>query len=238
MDKKKILFVDDVELFRELEMTFFSREEFELLVARNGREALATIMSRRPDLVFLDLHMPEMNGDECCRKVKEAQTLRNIPIVMVTHGNREGDLERCRQAGCDEIVLKPISHHQITAVAKKFLDVYERTEPRYEARLRIRYGAGSTELLANYSINLSTGGLFLETIEPLPAETTLMVEFILPTSSTTIRTKARVAWVNHPELPKNNKLPTGMGLQFMNLTLAEMDAIRDYLKSESLKPYW
>ncbi len=65
-----------------------------------------------------------------------------------------------------------------------------------------------------------------------------MVEFILPSSSTAIRCKARVAWVNHPELPKNTRLPAGMGLQFINLTLAEMDAIRDYLKSEALKPYW
>ena len=238
MTKKKILLVDDVGLFIELEKTFFSRQEFDLLVARNGREALDSMRAQRPDLVFLDLHMPEMDGDECCRLVKADPDLRPTPIIMVTQAGREEDLERCRKAGCEDIVLKPINRSQILAAAHRFLNVHDGKDQRYLARLRVQYGSDPGRLLCNYAVNLSTGGLFLETEAPLPEETPLTVDFILPTASRNLRCKARVAWVNGPLTTRNSRLPTGMGLQFLDLTLDQMDAIREYLTGGSLEPYW
>ena len=165
MDKRKVLFVDDVELFVQLEKTFFSRDEFTLLAARNGREALSIVREEKPNLVFLDLHMPEMDGDDCCRIIKSHADYSSIPINMVTQGGCEEDLERCRKAGCDDIVLKPINRGQIVATAHRFLSVQDQ---RYLAHLRVQYGPGPGRLLSNYTVNLSTGGLFLETDVPLP----------------------------------------------------------------------
>lgn len=238
MTKKRILLADDVHLFLEMEKSFFNRNIFDIKVAHSGKEVLVAVVQEPPDLIFMDLFMPEMNGDECCRVIKSDPALRQIPIVMVTLSGRETDLQRCRDAGCDEIVLKPINRQHFLETAKKYLQVRERTAPRYMARLRIRFGRDDDNLLSDYAINLSTGGVFLETSRLLTADTPLIAEFVLPTRSVTIRCKARVAWVNHPELIKNPHLPVGMGLQFLDVSMADMDAIRDYIKEEKLLPSW
>lgn len=235
---KKILLADDVELFLAQEKTFFSPEEFDLMTVRNGQDALELIRAKEPDLVFLDLYMPGMNGDECCRLLKEDGRYRHIPIIMVTHGNRAEDLERCRAAQCDAIVLKPINRSDFVATARKFLDAQECTVSRYSAKLSVRYGTDARQLLTNYSINLSTGGLFIETHNPLEVDTPLTVEFILPVNDKVIKCNARVAWVNHPESPRKAALPPGMGLQFLDITMAGMDAIREYVKQQKLTPMW
>jgi uncharacterized protein (TIGR02266 family) len=235
---KKIVLADDVELFLSLEKTFFSREEFDLMTARDGREALQLIMTKEPDLVFMDLYMPKMNGDECCRFLKEDDRYRHIPIILVIHGGREEELERCRTALCDAIVLKPINRNDFVAMARKFLNVQERTETRYLTRLRIQHGTDARQLLTNYTVDLSTGGVFIETPQPLPVNAPLIVEFILPGSEKAVKCNARVAWVNPPEFPRKANFPSGMGLQFLDPTVAGMDAIREYVKQEKLAPMW
>lgn len=238
MDKKKILLADDVELFLELEKTLFRRENFVLLVARNGQEAFELIASQRPDLVFMDLYMPVMNGDEACRRVKDDVQLHSTPIVMVTQGGREEDLARCRQAGCDEILLKPINRHLFVETARRLLAIAARETQRIGARLEVRYGTGNQHLLSNYSVNISTGGLFLETDDPLPVDTPMTLEFDLPSRNSTICCKGRVAWVNHPVLLHKPDMASGMGVQFIGLSLDDMYAIRDFIKQECLKPSW
>jgi uncharacterized protein (TIGR02266 family) len=236
VDRKKILLVDDVELFLMLEKTFFSREEFELITARSGNEALKTIREAKPDLVFMDLYMPEMNGDECCRIVKADDKCRHIPIVMVTQGGREEDLGRCRRAGCDEVVLKPINRHDFMATTRKYLQIQERANQRFKARLRVSYRDPSEKVHTDFSIDISPGGLFLATDHPLPIDCQISVEFILPTTGDTYRRMARVAWVNNPALRRKTQIPPGMGVQLLDISPVEMDAILDYIKKENLDP--
>lgn len=238
MDRKKILLADDVELFLALEKTLFRREHFNLLTARDGHQAFELIAAERPDLVFMDLYMPGMNGDECCRRVKNDPDLRSTPVVMVTQGGREEDLARCRQAGCDEILLKPINRHLFVDAARRLLAVAARAAQRVRARLEVRYGPDRRQLLSNYSVNISTGGLFLETDDPLPVDTPLALEFTLPSRQTSIRCAGRVAWVNHPVLLHQPEMAAGMGVQFVDLSLDDLHAIRDFIKLESLEPSW
>lgn len=235
--RKTILLADDIELFLELEKTFFRRENFDLLVARNGVQALEITRAQRPDLVLMDLYMPEMNGDECCRRIKADPALRGIPVVIVTQAGHEEDQERCRVAGCSDILLKPINRHLFVETARRLLGVSGRAQPRVPARLRVTYGAGG-ELLCDYTINISSGGLFLETAAPLPAETPLTLEFDLPQPRRLIRTFGRVAWVNGSDAPKKQSLPTGMGIQMLDLSLDDLHAIRDYIKERCLDPAW
>jgi uncharacterized protein (TIGR02266 family) len=238
MTPLKILLVDDVELFLELEKTFFRRQGVTLLVARNGQEAVDLARAERPHLVFMDLYMPQLDGDAACRQIKAIPDLRDTAVVMVTHGGREEDLERCRQAGCDEIVLKPINRHQFLETARRFLDIAARKAPRFDARFQVRYGADREHLLGNYTINISTGGLFLETSQVLPENAPLLLEFLLPDRAEPIRCKGRVAWVNSPESPKKPRIPSGMGVQFVDLSLDEMQRVREFIKSSSLRPSW
>jgi uncharacterized protein (TIGR02266 family) len=238
LEKKKILLVDDVHLFLDQEKTFFHRGQFDLLLADSGKEALRIIREERPDLVYMDLDMPDMDGDKCCHIIKSDEDLRKIPVIMVTKGANEEDFERSWQSGCDDIIVKPINRHYFLAIAKKYLHTRFRTTPRFIARLCISYGENPERLLTDYTINLSTGGVFIETADYPPVDTILNIEFILPENKRTICCKGRVAWVNHPELQANPNLPPGMGLQFLDISLDDMNAVRQYIKKEALMPFW
>lgn len=238
MPPLKVLLADDVQLFVELEKTFFRRQDVTLLVARTGEEAVELVRSERPHLVFMDLFMPKMDGDEACRLIKADPELRFTPVVMVTQGGHESDLARCREAGCDEIVLKPIDRHRFLETAHRFLAIAARSAPRVTAHLQVRFGAADGELLTDYTINLSTGGVFLETSRVLPENSPLWLEFSLPDRSEPIQCRGRVAWTNPEEGPKKPQLPPGMGIQFLDLPMAEMQAIREFMKRHALAPAW
>lgn len=237
-EQKTVLLADDVELFLELEKTFFRRGDIRLLVARNGEEALEIIGAERPDLVFMDLYMPLMSGDQCCRKVKADPQLSSVPIVMVTHGGKHEELVRCKDAGCDDIVLKPINRHSFLQTARKYLQVTDRIAPRVPARLQVGYGVEQPQTLRDYTINVSTGGLFLETEELLEVDTALSLQFEIKDLEAPIRCQGRVAWLNKQQKPIKPNLPAGMGIQFVDLSLEDLAAIREYVKEQCLLPSW
>jgi len=114
----------------------------------------------------------------------------------------------------------------------------KRLDPRYLTRIAIFYGTYQKKILTDYSINMSTGGVFVETNMILPEDTELTVKFKLPHTDTLIIAKARVAWVNGPESVKAAALPVGMGLHFLNLSAADMSAIRAYLDKGAFVPTW
>lgn len=240
MDIKKILLVDDVNLFLELEKGFFDRDEFEILQARNGEEALEMMIKNHPDMIFMDLYMPVMNGDECCHLIKSHDTLRHIPVVMVTQGGIDSDFERCWQAGCDDIIPKPINRFLFLSMVRKYLDIPFRKSPRALARLHIQCKTCTDpeKYLSNYTVNLSTGGFFIVSTDILPVDTQLNIEFVLPDDDKIIKCSARVAWINHPESLINKNLPVGMGLQFLDLSLDSMNSIRKFITDQTLVPEW
>ncbi len=114
----------------------------------------------------------------------------------------------------------------------------QRPLPRFKARFAVYYGTEQQKLMTDYAVNISTGGIFLETNRILPVDTPLFVEFMLPGSDTPIECNARVSWTNGPTELKKPLLPAGMGLQFLDLTLEELHMIRDFLGRGDLQPTW
>jgi uncharacterized protein (TIGR02266 family) len=110
--------------------------------------------------------------------------------------------------------------------------------PRYLVRIAIFYGPYQKKILTDYCINMSTGGVFVESSMILPEDTELTVKFKLPSSDTIIIAKARVAWINDPLEFKKSSFPPGMGLQFLNLPIEDMHAIRAYLNKNKFTPTW
>lgn len=108
-DAKKILIVDDEpHVLRSLGFVL-RRAGYAVLEARGGEEALELIMREHPELVFLDIMMPEMDGYEVCRRVKAEQTLADIHVVLLTAKGHEGDRRQGLAAGADEYMTKPFS---------------------------------------------------------------------------------------------------------------------------------
>jgi uncharacterized protein (TIGR02266 family) len=238
VEKKIILLADATLFFIGSEKTFLLRDNFELRTAHTGTEVLEIVASSCPDIAFLDLNLPEMSGDECCRRIKMNANLKHLPVIIVTEGVKQEDLERCRLADCDGVIFKPINRDEVISIAKKNLSFQTRALPRYTARMRINFGTDASQLLSDYTLNLSTGGVFLETRNLMAEGTPLTVEFVLPHRNIPINCQASVAWVNHPDLIRNPNLPVGMGIQFLDLSTESIEAIRSYIQEENLAPQW
>jgi two-component system KDP operon response regulator KdpE len=116
---KRILVVDDDADFTELVNIVLTREGFEVLTASNGREALRTLFESKPDLVLLDVIMPQMDGWQTCKYIREAS---DVPIIILSGQSRsEDDIVRGLDHGADEYILKPISNRELAARVKAIL---------------------------------------------------------------------------------------------------------------------
>ena len=104
--------------------------------------------------------------------------------------------------------------------------------------MRVYYGPAPQKLLSEFSVDLSTGGLYVKTDFPLPLDETLTLRFTLPDHKGMVTCKARVAWVNPKKNPRKPDLPPGMGIQFVELSLEEMKSIKRFLEHNELEPSW
>ena len=121
MSGRKILVVDD-EPFICRSLTFVLRKEnYEVFEARNGEEGLAAIKKHRPDLVFLDVMMPKINGFQVTEQVRQDPNLAGVRIVLLTAKGQESDREVGKNAGADDYMTKPFSPTKILEQARELL---------------------------------------------------------------------------------------------------------------------
>lgn len=123
----KILVVDDeVHIRMLLEQTLEELEDdygVELLTAENGEEGLDCIREERPDLVFLDIMMPYMNGYEVCQAVREDAELSSVNIILLTAKGQEADRKHGLELGAERYMTKPFDPDEILEVAKSILNI-------------------------------------------------------------------------------------------------------------------
>jgi two-component system, cell cycle response regulator DivK len=93
----------------------------EYLDASSGREAVKLAVERNPDLIFLDMKMPDMDGYEAAAALKSGEATRSIPVIAVTAQAMMGDRERALAAGCDEYLTKPVDPLLLVETFKKYL---------------------------------------------------------------------------------------------------------------------
>jgi two-component system, OmpR family, alkaline phosphatase synthesis response regulator PhoP len=123
---QKILIVDDEDHLRMLiEQTLEDLEDegVELLTATNGEEALEMIIEEKPDLVFLDVMMPKMNGIEVCRRVKQELKLHNIFIIILTAKGQELDKQKGKEVDADIYMTKPFDPDELLSKAREVLHI-------------------------------------------------------------------------------------------------------------------
>lgn len=121
---KKILIVDDEvnnRLLLEEILEEFIKQGVEILTAGDGKEALSIISRERPDLVFLDIMMPEINGYQVCERVKKELKLINIYIVLLTAKGQTEDRSRGYEVLCDKYITKPFYFNEVLAIAENVL---------------------------------------------------------------------------------------------------------------------
>jgi len=108
-----ILIVDDSPTQAKLLEQVLRAHGYRVCLARNGSEALEEVLTRRPDLVISDILMPEMDGFELCRRVREIDEVSATPIILLTHLNDPADVLHSLEAGADYFVSKPYSNRML-----------------------------------------------------------------------------------------------------------------------------
>ena len=120
---KTVLIVEDNELNMKLFHDLLSAHGYATLQTRDGMEALALARQHRPDLILMDIQLPEVSGLEVTRWLKEDETLRHIPVVAVTAFAMKGDEEKMRDGGCEAYLAKPISVTKFLDTVRRFIEL-------------------------------------------------------------------------------------------------------------------
>lgn len=118
----KILIADDEPYIRELLLTTLSETDYEFLTAKDGEEVLKIAREEKPDLILLDIMMPQMNGYDVCEKIKSSPETKSIKVIMLTALGENTDKKKGFMVGADDYFSKPFSP---SALVDKIKDIFK-----------------------------------------------------------------------------------------------------------------
>ena len=120
-NKGTVLYVEDNPDNRLLVKRILLSEDYTLLEATDARDALNVLETTRPDLILMDINMPDMDGYTLTAKIKSLPGFERVPILAVTANVMRGDKEKTLEAGCDGYIQKPLDIEQLTQEIEKFM---------------------------------------------------------------------------------------------------------------------
>ena len=119
--RQTVLIVEDNELNMKLFNDLLMAHGYDTLQTKDGAEVLALARRHRPDLILMDIQLPEISGLEVTRWIKEDEELKLIPVIAVTAFAMKGDREKMRDGGCEDYIAKPISIVSFLQTVERFL---------------------------------------------------------------------------------------------------------------------
>jgi CheY-like chemotaxis protein len=229
MSELKILIVDDTKFFQAVAKGFLKQSAATVFTAGNGREALKIARQTRPHLIFMDLHMPEMDGATCCTALKADPDLQSIPVIMVITPSGDRDKVICRAAGCNEILTKPINRKTFLNSGRAYLSAIERRDRRILCRSTVLCRSNDAPFYGTIE-DISETGMFVGSRHNLKKDELITMSFLVPgKSETMIETKARVVWINGRMCRKTQRLSAGFGVEFVGMTEEARESIRTFI---------
>ena len=118
-----VLIVEDQEDNRKILRDLLSNAGYDLIEAANGEEGVALALSKRPNLILMDIQLPVMDGYEATHRIKSNPELKSIPVIAVTSYALSGDEAKARAVGCDAYITKPFSPRQLLAKVREYLPI-------------------------------------------------------------------------------------------------------------------
>lgn len=221
MEKKKVLLVDDVALFLQLEETFFKRKNCQIFMAKSGEEALKIVEKNKPDLIVLDFYMPGMNGDEVCKTLKADQRFKDIPVIMVSKSSKTDDIENCFKAGCDHYITKPIKQTELLDKAAELMNIPIRRSMRIFVKIGVE-GKSKTESFFGRTENISIDGIFIICDKNLEIKSHVIIKFFLPGSKEEFIIKGEIVRIDSS---KN----IGYGIKFTEISEDAKNKLQNFI---------
>jgi len=232
-ERIRLVLADDARHLLEIEKSFFPETEFEITFAQNGCEAYNLVKTIEPEVVFLDLFMPLLNGEECCRLIKSDLRLRATRVVLVAP-DEDQHLQRCYGAQCDLVVTKPIHRRNFFDAVQTLVGQLHRVPVRWPVRVAAELHDDSRCCLRSWTVNLSEQGAYFESGEMFPLGRNYLLLLKLAEDKL-VCIPVRIAWINPGEAPRDRRLPSGFGLRFLNLNSETRTLLRGLLE-ESAAP--
>jgi len=119
---KTVLVVEDNDLNMKLFHDLLEAHGYNIIQTKDGMDALRLARQHRPDLILMDIQLPEVSGLEVTKWIKEDDSLKSIPVVAVTAFAMKGDEEKIREGGCEAYIAKPISVTNFLQTVERFLN--------------------------------------------------------------------------------------------------------------------
>lgn len=149
----KILIVDDEQEIASIVRSYFEKEGYQVILASDGKSALMQVESQSPDLVILDLMLPEISGWDVCRAIRRKS---NLPVIMLTARDEVADRIVGLELGADDYVIKPFDPKELVSRVKAVL---RRSQPPPKTMLRVRDLTIDTEKRLLYRGDIAINGL-------------------------------------------------------------------------------
>ena len=229
MENKKILIVDDSNYFQRLGESFLRRGLCMVLKAKNAEDALRIIKDEHPHVVVMDLVMPGMKGDECCRVLKSDPSLKDIPIIMLANSWEKNARERCLDAGCDDFISKPVNKARLYASIKQYVNIVERSHVRTPCNGELSFSTDMGSFPGSLN-DVSEGGIFIRNVDPLKVGAELDAVFKLNRLGDLMKISGTVVRVVHNSGENSSISAAGMGIKFNDASDEIKKRIKNYRK--------
>jgi CheY-like chemotaxis protein len=214
----KILLVDDVKVFLEIQKEFLRLSPVQVLMAKNGAEALEVARKEKPDLVVMDVEMPEMDGITCCNAIKKDAQLQSIPVVLISSDGSQEITESSYRAGCEKFLKKPVFGREFLNMAYSFIPVVERRRPRVPCNVPVTVQIDG-RTFDGITRDIGMNGLYVASDVEVEQGDEVVTSFRLPTNTYAVTVaRGRVAWTNVPGPAQRIDLPAGFGVEFREIT--------------------
>ena len=228
-EKKTLLIVDDVELFIQLQISHLGHSRYNIHTARSGSDGLQIARFLKPDLILMDLFMPDMDGDQVCRILKGDPETSSIPVVLVSSGTRGRSRDASVSSNCDGLIFKPVRRDLLLSVVENLLG----TNLRVCDRIRVSIAGTATLDERDYPITvhtLSSNGVFLEIEQQLIRGDLMELSFPLPGEKKKIHIRtAAVVWCGLLEMAG----PSGAGIYFLTIDQAMRKRISSFVETRT-----
>ncbi|HEY5719806.1 MAG TPA: response regulator [Gammaproteobacteria bacterium] len=117
----KVMVIDDSKTIRRTAETLLKREGFEVVTATDGYESLSKIADERPDIIFVDIMMPRLDGYQTCALIKNNREFRNIPVIMLSSKDGLFDKARGRIVGSEQYLTKPFTREDLLGAIRRYV---------------------------------------------------------------------------------------------------------------------